>query len=165
MSGPSPFLCLCPKIYVWDVPAVGASHGAGSPLPSTPRWLHRRNTSLPTPSESYGLLLQMVIASRAPDKGTDGLEVSRVTVAETASGPRGNVHSKWIYFSARRSWFQEQDLPGDLRRRIQDLDPSFVGTTLTGVWDFYPEISSSSRRDQRHSVHLPGHFPITGENG
>lgn len=139
-------------------PAVGASRCAGSPLPSHPTLTSQKEHIWPTPSESYGLLFQRVTASRAPDKGTDGLEIRRVTVTGTASGPRGNVHSKRIYFSTRRSQLGEQDLPGTLRRRSQDLDVIICGDTTDQSLRFLPR--NFEQLKKRPKTQRPSSWPF-----
>lgn len=132
------------------------------PFHSHPTSTSQKEETVPTHSQPSILLLQGVIASGTPNKGTDGFEIRWVTVAVTTSGPRGNLHSKWIYFSAHRSWFLEQDTSCDVRR-FHDLDITICGDITAWRLRFLTRnLGQFKKRLRRHPSF--GCFPITDEN-
>lgn len=128
---------------------------------SHPTSTSQKKDILPTHSEFYVLLLQTVIASGDSNKGTDGLEI-RLATAVTTSGPR-SVHSMWTYFSARRSWLQEQNTSSE--------EAEISGLECHHLWRYHwleTKISNPKFRtvqeETRSDILITNHFSITEEN-
>lgn len=144
-------LCMrIPLLWGHRIVLVLLSH---LPSHSHPTSTSHKEDMLPTQSESFVLFLQSVIVSGAPNKGT---------VAVMTSGRRGNLYSKWIYFSAQRSWLQEQDTSSEVRRRFQDLAVIICGDIVDQRLSFLT--GNLGQFKKRLKTQHPGYWPLFPNN-